>query len=65
MKCPAPSFLPDQQIERAEAGDDVEVAVVIDVVGDDADELIAGRAIDGRGEPVRQRDRRDRRPAPA
>ena len=48
--------LPDEQIQRADAGDDVEVAVAIDVVGDHADELRARGAIDRRGEPGRQRD---------
>src|SRR6185312_13723638 len=40
---------PHRQIERAQAGDDVDVTVVVEIAGDDADELIAGRAIDRRG----------------
>jgi hypothetical protein len=37
---------PDDQIERADAGHDVDVAVVVDVAGGDAHELIAGFPID-------------------
>jgi hypothetical protein len=46
---------PHDQVQRAKAGDDVDVAVAIDVVGHHADEPIARGSIDGCGKPGRQR----------
>lgn len=43
--------LPNRQVQRVEAGDDVDVAVGIEVTRDDAHELIAGGTIDRQGEP--------------